>query len=351
MCACVNNHRSTCALLLVHHADLCALNDRGQNVLHLAAFLGSISLTNEFLHGSNPDHSIVVKAVNQGDHRNQTPLFYACLEGHIDVAFNLIQSGGNLYHLDQENQTCLHAMLCSSVIFKRHLRLFFSFIQLVDFRFMQDHLNRTLLDLAYLNQLNSIIELLSLLNYQRNYSIISNHQFVGSTHVLSLRQICILNFKRSIVYHRSVRQGSQRELLEQALQQTFHLELPRSIDVNEISYRQSLDDISTLSKKSLKKSRKLPKELDASSVPTSWSIFTNKFKTNRTSSNPTDNTSSLEKKSHPMKHLLLMIFLSPNKLDKLLDFPSRQNNHLLEEDLKMIMSAYHLQHADVSNQI
>ena len=350
MCACSNNHRSTCALLLAHHADLSAVNDRGMNVLHLSAFLGSISLIEEFLHGNNPDDSIVVKAVNQGDDRNQTPLFYACLEGHIDVAWNLIQSGANLYHLDQENQTCLHAMLSSSVIFKRHLRLFFSFIQLVDFRFIQDHLNRTLLDLAYLNQLNSIIELLRLLNYQRNYSIISNHQFVCSTQILSLRQICILNFKRSIQYHRIGKQSSQRELLEQALQQTFHLELPRSIDFNENSYRKSLDDISTLSKKSSKKSRKLPKEIEPPSMHSSWSIFTNKFKNTRMSSNQTDAT-SLEKKSHPMKTLLLMIFLSPKKLEKLLDFPSHLNNHLLEEDLKMILSAYHLQQADVSNQI
>ena len=345
MCACASEHRSTCALLLSHQANLCAVNDRGMNVIHLAAFLGSSSLLDEFLHSIHANDSIILQAVNQVDYQNQSPLFYACAEGHLDVSWMLIQAGANLYHLDQDNQTCLHAMLASSVIFKRHIRLFFSLVQLVDFRSIYDQLNRTLLDLAYVNQLNSIIHLLTLLNYPRNYSIISNHSSVQSSQVFSLREISILNFKRSIQYHRTGRPLTQRELLEHALQQTFHIDLHRSMDMNENSYRKSLDDISTLSKKfNTKKSRKIEPTMQSS-----WSIFTNKFKTIRTPSNAID--ASLEKPIHPMKNLVLMIFLSRKKLDDLLDFPSLNDNHFLDDDLKTILNAYHLQRTDASNQI
>lgn len=347
MCACASQHRSTCALLLSHHANLSFVNDRGMNVIHLAAFLGSTSLLEEFLHSHSNDSILLHELVNQIDHRNQTPLFYACSEGHLDIAWILIQSGANLYHLDQDHQTCLHAMLTSSVIFKRHIRLFFYLIQFVDFRSINDHLNRTLLDLAYVNQLNSIIHLLTLLNYQRNYSIISNQTTANvSSQVLSLRQICILNFKRSIQYHRTGKQISQRELLEHALQQIFHIDLHRPIDLNEIAFRKSLDDISILAKKSSKTTKKTRIE---PTMQSSWSLFTNKFKSSRTSSNSTDG--SLDKPVHPMKNLVLMMFFSRKKLDDLLDFPSLIDNHYLDEDLKIISNVYHLQRTDASNQI
>ncbi|CAF4511022.1 unnamed protein product, partial [Rotaria magnacalcarata] len=80
--------------------------------IHIAAFLGSLPILQELLNSSSNDEQIS-KALNQGDNRNQTPLFYACIEGHLDVALTLLRAGANAYHLDNNDQTCLHAMLSS----------------------------------------------------------------------------------------------------------------------------------------------------------------------------------------------------------------------------------------------
>ena len=328
MCACASSHQLTCALLLSRGADLCAVNDRGMNVLHIAAFLGSISVLDELLN-RNFDDQILVKALNQGDNRNQAPLFHACLEGHLNIALTLLHAGANAYHLDHENQTCLHAMLSSGMLFKRHIRLFYRLIELVDYRSYQDYLSRTLLDLAYLNQLNTIISLLTILNYKRNYSIISNNDSPAIA-ILSLRQWCIVNFKRSIIYHQTQKQLTQHELLETAFQQCFHIHLNRDFDLNELPYRKSLDDISISAKKtpkSSKKSRKtsnifslIPAENEPQSTQSSWSIFTNKFKPQRTSSSqqepvsPSANSPPSSNESHPMKNLALTLLFSPRKL-------------------------------------
>jgi hypothetical protein len=363
----------TCALLLSHGADICAINDRGMNILHIAGFLGSTAIIHEVLN-ANLDDEIILKALNQGDNRNQTPLFSACLEGHLDVALTFLHAGANAYHLDHENQTCLHAMLSSSIIFKRHLRLFYRLIEFVDYRFHQDYLSRTLLDLAYLNQLNTIIHLLTLLNYKRNYAIISNMEYNDhfSSQVLSLRQLCILQFKRSIIYHQNQKQSTQYDLLENALQQCFHLNFNRDMNSNELLYRKSFDDMSLSNKKmskSTKKSRKTSNifssmqndiEQQSQHTQSSWSIFTNKFKHQRipntqqeavllSTSLPQSPLSTNE--SHPMKNLALAILMSPTKLTDLLDFPSLNNNPLLYDDMKTVMNAYNLEGTDSSNQI
>jgi ankyrin repeat protein len=370
MCACASNHPLICALLLSHGADLCAINDRGMNVLHIAAFLGSLSIIHELVN-SSLDDEIILKALNQGDNRNQTPLFYACLEGHLDIALALFHAGSNAYHLDNDNQTCLHAMLSSSIILKRHIRLFYRFIEFVDYRLNQDYLSRTLLDLAYLHQLNTIIYLLTILNYKRNYTIISNNEYNDnySTKIFSLRHLCIISFKRSIIYHQNQKQSTQHNLLENALQQCFHIKLNREINSTELLYRKSLDDISISNKKTSKSSKKSRKTSNIfSSIQTdieqqtqsSWSIFTNKFKHQRTSNvqqEPIILSSSLSQSSvstneyHPMKNLALAILLSPTKLDDLLDFPSLNNNSLLYDDMKTVMNAYNLEGTDSSNQI
>ncbi|CAF3656344.1 unnamed protein product [Rotaria sp. Silwood1] len=361
MCACASNHPSTCAFLLSHGAYLCAMNDQGMTVLHIAAFLGSLPIIHELLN-SSVDDEIILKMLNQGDHKNQTPLFYACIEGHIDVALTLLHAGANAYHLDNDNQTCLHAMLSSSIILKRHIRLFYCFIEYVDFHYYQDYLSRTLLDLAYLNQLNTIIYLLKLLNYKRNYNIISNNELYDnnnnnnnnlSINVLSLRHLCILKFKCSIIYYHNKKQLTQHDLLEHALQQY---------------------DISLINKKLLKPTKKSRKNLNICSsiqndieqpiqhTQSNWSIFTNKFKYQRTSSsqqqesmilstNLSQSSSLLSNYDHPMKNLALIILKSPNKLDDLLDFPSLNNNSLLYDDMKTIMNTYNLDEIDSSNQI
>jgi ankyrin repeat protein len=367
MCACASNHQFTCAFLLSHGADLCAINDRRMNVFHIAAFLGSISIIHELLN-SISDDEIIHKSLNQGDHRNQTPLFYACIEGHLDIALIFLHAGANTYHLDNDNQTCLHAMLSSSIILKRHIRLFYRLIEFVDYRFNQDYLSRTLLDLAYLNQLNTIIYLLTILNYKRNYSIISNNDYPLNS-ILSLRHICIINFKRSIIYHQNQKQLTQHELLENALQQCFRIHINRDIDSNELSYRKSLDDISISNKKpskSIKKTRKTSHIFSSTSndieqqQQSSWSIFTNKFKPQRIlntqqelvhTSTSVPQSPILTNEFHPMKNLVLAILLSPRKLDELLDFPSLNNNHLLYDDMKTIMNAYNLEEIYSSNQI
>ena len=59
-------------------------------------------------------------------------------------------------------------MLSSSVILKRHIRLFYRLIQFVDFRSQRDQLGRTLLDLACESRWTTMIDLLTLLNYTRS---------------------------------------------------------------------------------------------------------------------------------------------------------------------------------------
>jgi Tfp pilus tip-associated adhesin PilY1 len=157
-----------------------------------------------------------------------------------------------------------------------------------------------------------------------------------------------------------------------ALQQCFRIHLNRDIDSSELSYRKSLDDISISSKKtskSTKKSRKTSNIFASTSndieqqqqhTQSSWSIFTNKFKPQRTLSTQHESTSpsssvpqspTLNLEYHPMKSLALTILLSPRKLNDLLDFPSLNNNHLLDDDMKTIMNAYNLEEVDSSNQI
>jgi hypothetical protein len=366
MCACAGNHPFTCALLLSYGANLCARNDQGMTVLHIAAFLGSLSIVDELMNTSIDDET-VLKALNQGDNRNQTPLFYACSEGHLNVALTFLHAGANAYHLNTDNQTCLHAMLSSSVILKRHIRLFYRLIEFVDFRYNQDHLGRTLLDLAYINQLNTIIYLLTLLNYKRNYDIISNTESLdhSSSQVLSLRHLCILSFKRSIIYHQHQRQSTQHDLLENALQQSFQININFELNrPDELFHRKSLDDLSFSTKKSsksTKKSRKTSSSIQTdleSHTQSSWSLFTNKFKHQRTLQQESINLStSLPQSSilttyfHPMKNLAIAMLKSPTKLDDLLDFPSLNNNHLLYDDMKTAMITYNLEGTDSSNQI
>jgi ankyrin repeat protein len=403
MCACASNHPVTCAFLLSHNADLCAINDRGMTAFHLAAFLGSLSVLQELLSSSSNDE-ILLKAINQGDHRNQTALFYACVEGHLDIALTLLRAGANAYHLDNDEQTCLHAMLSSSIILKRHIHLFYSLIQFVDYHLNQDYLGRTLLDLAYLNQLKTIIHLLLLLNYKTNSDIVFHREQIESLtyhnakRTLSLRQICIIHFKRSIIYQRNQRQSTQRELLVDALQQTFHIipyrDLPNVKEnrLTENSIGKSLDDISLLHhhqqlqsnkyQKNLKSTKNREKkmrktasifstatttsstnkwssQIDLQHTHSTWSTLTNKFKGQRlppittgTQQIPIDQQiNSLQlSTTNPMKHLALDLLTSPTKLDHLLDFPSLNNNHLLYEDLKMSINTYNLTGPDVLNQ-
>ena len=391
MCACASNQPAICAFLLSYNADLCAINDRHMTALHIAAFLGSLPILQELLTSSSSfNDENILKALNQGDHRNQTPLFYACIEGHFDIALALIRAGANAYHLDNENQTCLHAMLSSTIILKRHIRLFYRLIQIVDYHEHQDCHGRTLLDLAYSNQLNTIIYLLNLLNYKTNTNIVfNNEQIVHRTNhhdkqVLSLRHICILRFKNSIIYHQNQRQSTQHDLLEKALQETFQISLSTDLsnfkEIHSIDYPigKSLDDISLLQQQSnkLQKHSKTPKnpekkmrktstifsttssstnkwssQTDLQHSHSTWSVLTHKFKGQRTLppfinpqqillEQPTD---SLQLSiTHPMKTLALTILTSSSKLDDLLDFPSLNNNHFLDDDLKMSMKTYHL---------
>ncbi|CAF1082015.1 unnamed protein product [Rotaria magnacalcarata] len=367
MCACASNHPSTCALLLLHGANICSTNDQGMTAVHIAAFIGSLPIIYELLN-SSIDDELILKALNQGDNRNQTPLFYACNEGHLDIALSLLYAGANIYHLDNDNQTCLHAMLSSSIILKHHIRLFYRLIEFADFRYCQDYLSRTLLDLAHINQLQTIISILKLLNYKRNYTIISsnNHDEGFLPKILSLRQICILSFKRSIIYNRNKKQLPQHDLLENALQQCFQISSNENMGSNELLYRKSLDDISISSSKknfkSSKKSRKSTNDLEqqAQHMQSSWSIFTNKFKHQRSTnsqqgplilSTSLPPSPSLTNHDHPMKNLALTILKSSTKLDDLLDFPSLTNNSLLYEDIKTVIITYNLEGNDSSNEI
>ena len=249
-------------MLLSHGADLCACNDRGMNVFHIAAFLGSLPLVHELLNTSIDDE-IIVRALNQGDLRNQTPLFYACIEGHLEIALIFLSAGANAYHLDQDHQTCLHAMLSSSIILKRHIRLFYRLIDLVDYRSYQDHLGRTLLDLAHLNQLQTISSLLGHLHYPCNFDIIFTRDSSDDStrSVLSLRQLCVLSVKRSLHRQHRSRPWSCRDLVDNAFQQCFQLTVNGEHPLMDASHRKSLDDITTMNKKVIETSQSSREEV------------------------------------------------------------------------------------------
>lgn len=384
MCACASNHPSTCAILLSYNVDLCAVNDRGLTAFHIVAFLGSLPVLQELLNSSLNDE-LVYKAINQGDIRNQTPLFYACNEGHLDIALALIRAGANAYHLDNDNQTCLHSMLSSTIILKRHIRLFYTFIQYVDYRLIKDYFKRTLLDLAYSNQLKTIIYLLELLNYKTNaYKSLKNQNstYYCNKEVISLRHICILNFKRSINYDRYHPQPTHYDLLVNALQQTFQIvsnkdflnaKPNRSNDYSPVG--KSLDDMSALQQQSAsksktlkpvknpdKKSKKSPSIFSSTSVAnkwssqtdlqpsiSTWSAFTHKIKGQRLTHIPVstfhvaiDEEIDSSQSINPMKNLAFAFLTSTTKLEHLIDFPPLKNDDLLYEDLKLSMSKYHL---------
>ncbi|CAM4923268.1 unnamed protein product [Rotaria socialis] len=398
MCACASNYPATCALLLSHSVDLCVVNDDGLTAIHIAAFLGSLPVLQELLNSSSNDEQIS-KALNQGDNRNQTPLFYACIEGHLDVALTLLRAGANAYHLDNSDQTCLHAMLSSTIILKRHIRLFYHFIQFVDYRSNQDYLKRTLLDLAYINQLNTIIYLLTLLNYKTNTTTDSinpkneTHTSYNHKQMLSLRDICILNFKRSINHRRYPTQSTQHDLLVDALQRTFQIVSHKDLlnvktnKLIEYPIGKSFDDISLLQQQ--QQSTKYQKNVKATKTPdkkmrktssifsttsvankwssqtdlqhshSTWSTFTNKIKGQRLPHAPTntlqipidEETNSSQLLSiNPMKNIVFELLISPTKLDNLLDFPSLKNDYLLNEDLKMSMNKYNLLGTDLMSQ-
>ena len=400
MCACASNHPSTCALLLSNHADLSAKNDRGMTVVHIAAFLGSVPVLHELLSSSSATDESIIHVLNQGDQRNQTPLFYACVEGHLDFTLTLLRAGANAYHLDADHQTCLHAVLTSSIILKRHIYLFYQLIQFVDFRFQEDALGRTLLDLAYVNRYQTIIHLLNLLQYQKNPTLALESRASSrlmKKEMLSLRQTCVLNFKRSIIYQLDQRQPTQRELLRSALQEIFQLGRfppPETSDSNSIVSPQnkSFDDLSLLqqqqqqhqqsqspkyqknvkaTKNPEKKLRKTTSafpsltsavstgtssasaetsssQIDLQQTSANRSMFGTLFKGQRLLS-PTIYTSpSASDKQpspppvNPLSPWARSLVMHPAKLEKLLDFPSLHHSRFLKKDIQLSIQTYKL---------
>ena len=336
MCACASNHPSMCNFLLSHGAHLCACNDRGLNVFHLVAFLGSLSVAQELLQ-SSIDEETLIKALNQGDYRNQTPLFYACAEGHTEIALILLYAGANAYHLDNDRQTCLHAMLSSNIIFKRHLRLFYRFIEILDYRTFEDNLGRTLLDLASVNQLATLCSLLNLYQYPRHYQIISANGpslYSTTSTLLPLRHQCVMKIKRLVttVPSRS-KSWTIRQIFNSSIDQLFQLN-------NKMMDRSAIDQTE---KKLPSKSRKSNSSIENESM----SIVTNKFKRERIGSMQDDY--SVNSCHHPMRELAWLLLNNSTRVDDLFDFPSLNNHPALEEDLKTTMITYNLDRTESSN--
>lgn len=340
MCACASDQLSMCSFLLSHGARCDLRNDRGMNVFHLVAFLGSLSLLEEILHQIPVDDDVehLKILLNQVDEQHQTPLFYACLEGHWSIVQLLLRFGADPFHLDNEQQTCLHAMFSSSVILRRHIRVFCQLIDRFDYRTFEDHHGRTLLDLTDLYQLKSLSSFLTILRYPRNCQILTEHE-QSLPNVLSLRHLCLLQCKSAMPINRS----SSREQLEKALRQCFQL----NFDENSLTWKKSVS-------KSTKKSRKTASigttfQFDCETNqqnPSTWSVWTNKFKTNRSSTLSSTDSSVLVLRDHPMKQLVIELLHNSTKLSELVDFPFCTENVSLEEDLRRVMTNYNLQRTD-----
>lgn len=346
MCACASDQLSTCTLLLCAGAHLDPQNDRGMNVFHLAAFLGALPLIEEFIHYAqlDDDLDLLKKVLNQGDEKNQTPLFHACLEGHWPIAQLLLALGADPYHLDAEHQTCLHAMLTSTVVLRRHIRLFACMIERLDYRPYEDRLGRTLLDLTDLYPLKSLSSLLIALRYPRHCQILTERE-EQTNNVLPLRHLCILICKSAMPISRS----SPREQIEKGLQECFQIK-------NEPAMTKASDDSRLSVKKSLKSAKKSPKTatvgttmtVDCESIhssPSTWSLWTTKFKTSRIGYVTCDATFPTND-HHPMKALVLDLLHHPTKLRELLDFPFSIGSVSLEDDLRRVIMNYNLHRID-----
>ena len=361
MCACASNQASTCALLLSHHADITTRNDRGMTVFHLVAFLGSSIVLRELLSSASIDDEQLIQLLNQGDQYNQTPLFYACIEGHTDIVLTLIHAGANPYHLDDDHQTCLHAMLNSSIILKRHIYLFYRLIQLVDFRFYEDRLKRTLLDMTVINRYQTLTTLLNILKYKKNSNENQSDLEVG---VLTLRQISILKFKRSIIY-RHCRQENQEEILRRAFEQTFNIHERFPLEEHSTTiqplHEKISDDLSILQQTNkYQKNAKTVKHLDkklrktASIFPMLTSAITAVSSEKWSSQidlprSPTHRSnsqrslpSSPRRVRHPMENLVRIILRNEQKLFDFIDFPSLNGNPLLDRDIQWSIENYKL---------
>ncbi|CAF0841588.1 unnamed protein product [Didymodactylos carnosus] len=448
MNACASSHQAAVLFLLQNGADPTIRNDKGMTCLHIATFVGAIDIVNDLCTFpisftsspsvtkrqldknnndgplSSPGIKAFIKPTNRydthsvrtvstsssdsgkhfifydggsstidnqqlidiADKNNQTALFYAVTEGHTSIAIHLLDLGANPYHFDIDNQTCLHNMLSSTIILKRHLQLFFKLIQYVDYRSLKDRLGRTLLDLAYINEYQSLIYLLTLLGYTRNDEIVFNtdhtndqtslnSQTLKST-MFSLKQLCILKWKKSIV-HDNTNDHIQTpyDLLIKSFHQCFNINsispVEKSIDTIEhqqslvthysslsgTSLSDSINNITSTSKSSTNKRNMISNtkksalstnetrsisQTDIQPQQSSNSTFTNRFKQNNNKKSIVEQEIT-ESHQHDMKNLVLNILSSVSKLDSIINYPNlNSNSRLIHEDLQHSIYSYKL---------
>src|ERR1035437_7692671 len=97
--AAASDHMDVAQLLLAHHADVNARDNKGATSLHAAAY-------------GHPDVARLLlankAAVNAKDGKGDTPLHYAAFGGHRDVAQLLLASKAEVNARDSEGDTPLH---------------------------------------------------------------------------------------------------------------------------------------------------------------------------------------------------------------------------------------------------
>eukprot|EP00039_Didymoeca_costata_P029178 m.23543 g.23543 ORF g.23543 m.23543 type:complete len:1019 (+) comp7513_c0_seq1:364-3420(+) len=101
MLAVQNNSQEIATMLIDKQVSpLSSRDETGSTVLHVAAFVGNLSICERLLQAN--------AQVNALDLQDQTPLFYACEQGHLEVVDKLMEYGAEVHTVDKEGRNPLH---------------------------------------------------------------------------------------------------------------------------------------------------------------------------------------------------------------------------------------------------
>ncbi|XP_067650360.1 ankyrin repeat domain-containing protein 50-like [Haliotis asinina] len=94
-------HKKVFYLFMREGGETKLVDDRGYNILHLAALSGQVEMVKIIL-------SLTTVDINSRTHTGQTPLMTAAYEGHKDVFEFLLSKGANVSYVDDKGDNILH---------------------------------------------------------------------------------------------------------------------------------------------------------------------------------------------------------------------------------------------------
>ncbi|XP_067669900.1 ankyrin repeat domain-containing protein 50-like [Haliotis asinina] len=97
----IRKHRPVFDLLVSKGADLSQVDDKGENILHVACLEGHLDLVKDIVTNDRVD-------VNSRGRYGRTPVMKAAEKGHMDVLNLLISKGGDVTLTDENDNNILH---------------------------------------------------------------------------------------------------------------------------------------------------------------------------------------------------------------------------------------------------